>query len=222
MSTPEQWADVDRYFIDVLVEEDSALAATRESSGQTLFPGIDVAPNMGAFLGLLVQITGATRILEIGTLAGYSAIWMARAAGPGAQITTCELEETNAKVAQANCEKAGVADRVQIRLGAAAETLQQLITEQAEPFDLVFIDADKRSNPTYLKAAVSLSRPGAVILIDNTVRAGQVIQADSEDPDVRGTRQLIADIAADPRLSATALQTVGLKGWDGFTLVRVS
>ncbi len=222
MSTPEQWADVDRYFIDVLVEEDSALAATRESSGQTLFPGIDVAPNMGAFLGLLVQITGATRILEIGTLAGYSAIWMARAAGPGAQVTTCELEETNAKVAQANCEQAGVADRVQIRLGAAAETLQQLITEQAEPFDLVFIDADKRSNPTYLKAAVGLSRPGTVILIDNTVRAGQVIQVDSEDPDVRGTRQLIADIAADPRLSATALQTVGLKGWDGFTLVRVS
>ncbi|GFZ96786.1 O-methyltransferase [Nesterenkonia alkaliphila] len=222
MSAPEQWAEVDRYFIDSLVKEDPALAATRESSGETLFPGIDVAPNMGAFLGLLVQLTGAKRILEIGTLAGYSAIWMARAAGSDAQITTCELEATNAKVAQENFEHAGVADRVQIRRGPAAETLQQLIAEQPEPFDLVFIDADKRSNPTYLKSAVSLSRPGTAILIDNTVRQGQVVQADSENPDVLGTRQLIADIAADGRLTGTALQTVGLKGWDGFTLVRVS
>ncbi|WP_150460569.1 O-methyltransferase [Nesterenkonia ebinurensis] len=222
MDTSEQWAEVDRYFIDSLVDEDQALAAARESSAETLFPGIDVAPNMGAFLGLLVQLTAAERILEIGTLAGYSAIWMARAAGPQAQIITCELEQANARVAQANFDRTGVAEQVEIRLGPAAETLQQLIAEQAAPFDLVFIDADKRSNPAYLQAALQLSRPGTVILIDNTVRNGQVVDADSADPDIIGTRQLVADIAAEKRLTATAFQTVGLKGWDGFTLVRVN
>lgn len=222
MSTAEQWAEVDRYFNEKLVQEDQALTAARESSGDTLFPGIDVAPNMGAFLSLLVQLTGARRILEIGTLAGYSAMWMARAAGPGAQVVTCELEETNAGVAQKNFERAGLSDRVQILLGAAADSVQTLIDQGAEPFDLVFIDADKKSNPTYLQAAVGLSRPGTAIVIDNTVRSGQVIDADSEDPDIIGTRQLIDTISADARLTAAALQTVGLKGWDGFTLVRVN
>ncbi|WP_120002804.1 O-methyltransferase [Nesterenkonia muleiensis] len=221
MSTAEQWAQVDRYFIDKLVQEDQVLEATRESSGDTLFPGIDVAPNMGAFLSLLVQITGARRILEIGTLAGYSAIWMARAAGAEADVVTCELEETNAAVARANFERAGVADRVRIMLGAAADSVQSMIDQGAERFDLVFIDADKRSNPTYLDAAVQLSRPGTVIVIDNTVRGGKVIDETSEDPDIIGTRRLIDMIAEQPGLTATALQTVGMKGWDGFTLVRV-
>lgn len=220
-SPAEQWAQMDRYFFEHLVQEDPALQTARESSTDTLFPGIDVAPNMGAFLGLLVQFTGARRILEIGTLAGYSAIWMARAAGLEAEVVTCELEQTNAKVAQENFQRAGVADQVQIMLGAAADSLQALIDQRAKPFDLVFIDADKRSNPTYLQAAVRLSRPGTAILIDNTVRGGHVLEADSADPDVLGTRRMIEAISQNPRLTATAMQTVGIKGWDGFTLVRV-
>ncbi len=218
----EQWAEVDAYLAEKLVDEDHALQAARESSGQTLFPGIDVTPNMGAFLGMLVQITGAKRILEIGTLAGYSAIWMARAAGPDAHVVTCELEQANADVAQENIQRADLADRVQLILGAAADSMHALISQGAEPFDLVFIDADKKSNPDYLDAAVRLSRPGTVIVIDNTVRGGEVVDASSHDPDIIGTRRLIDMISANSRLTATALQTVGSKGWDGFTLVRVT
>lgn len=218
----EQWAEVDAYLAEKLVEEDHALQAARESSGETLFPGIDVTPNMGAFLGLLVQITGAVRILEIGTLAGYSAIWMARAAGPKAHMVTCELEQTNADVARANVERAGLTDRVHIMLGAAVDTMRSLIAEGSEPFDLVFIDADKKSNPYYLDAAVQLSRPGTVIVVDNTVRGGAVVSASSHDPDIIGIRRLMDMISTDSRLSSAALQTVGAKGWDGFTLVRVT
>lgn len=218
----EQWAEVDQYLTEKLVHEDQALQAARESSGETLFPGIDVTPNMGAFLGLLVQITGAARILEIGTLAGYSAIWMARAAGSGGRVVTCELEETNADVARSNIEHAGLTDRVHLMLGAAADSMDALISQNAEPFDLVFIDADKKSNPHYLDAAVQLSRTGTVIVIDNTVRGGSVVDASSHDPDIIGTRRLMDMIASDSRLTATALQTVGSKGWDGFTIVRVA
>ncbi|MGO1523597.1 MAG: O-methyltransferase [Nesterenkonia sp.] len=218
----DDWAAVDRYFIDQLIVEDQALTAARESSSDTLFPGIDVAPNMAGLLSLLVQISGARRILEIGTLAGYSAIWMARAAGPAGRVITCELEETNAQVAQRNLEQAGVADRVEIVLGRAADSLTNMVDTGTEPFDLVFIDADKESNPLYLEAAVQLSRPGTVILIDNTVRGGAVLQQDSEDQATVGTRKLIEAIGADDRLTATSMQTVGLKGWDGFTLVRVN
>lgn len=212
---------MDRFFVDKLVEEDQALQAARESSAETLSPGIDITPNMGAFLALLVQLTGARRILEIGTLAGYSAIWLARAAGPEAELVTCELEEANARIARANLERAGLTDRVRIMLGPAADSVQALIDQESAPFDLVFIDADKKSNPAYLDAAVQLSRPGTAIIIDNTVRGGQVIDADSQDPDIIGTRELMEMISADERLTATALQTVGSKGWDGFTLARV-
>lgn len=212
---------MDRFFVDKLVEEDQALQAARESSAETLSPGIDITPNMGAFLALLVQLTGARRILEIGTLAGYSAIWLARAAGPEAELVTCELEEANARIARANLERAGLTDRVRIMLGPAADSVQALIDQESAPFDLVFIDADKKSNPAYLDAAVQLSRPGTAVIIDNTVRGGQVINADSQDPDIIGTRELMEMISADERLTATALQTVGSKGWDGFTLARV-
>ena len=220
-SSEEHWAEVYRYLIDQLVGEDQVLQTARESSSDTLFPGIDVAPNMGALLSLLVQISGAERILEVGTLAGYSAIWLARAAGPAGKVVTCELEGANAEVAQRNLEHAGVADRVEIVLGKAADSLKSMIDQGAEPFDLVFIDADKESNPIYLDAAVALSRPGTVILIDNTVRDGKVIQQDADDQASLGTRKLIETIGADDRLTATSMQTVGLKGWDGFTLVRV-
>lgn len=217
----EQWAEVDRYLIDTVVNENEVLAAARESSSATLAPGIDVAPNLGALLALLVQISGAQRILEIGTLAGYSAIWMAQAAGPEGRVITCELEPANAQVARKNVAAAGVSDQVEIQLGPASDTLDALIDQHAEPFDLVFIDADKESNPAYLQAAVTLSRSGTVILIDNTVRAGTVLDQTSHDPDVVGTRKVLEAISADDRVDATSLQTVGLKGWDGFTLVRV-
>jgi predicted O-methyltransferase YrrM len=216
----EQWAEVDSYLVEKLVDEDQALRTARESSSETLYPGIDVTPNMGAFLGLLVEITGAVRILEIGTLAGYSAIWMARAAGPGARLVTCEIEQTNADVAQSNIDRAGLSERIHIVIGAAAETLDILISQHENPFDLVFIDADKKSNPHYLEAAVQLSQPGSVIVIDNTVRGGSVVDASSQDPDIIGTRRLMDMIASDSRLTATALQTVGSKGWDGFTILR--
>ncbi|TLP74178.1 O-methyltransferase [Nesterenkonia sphaerica] len=216
----EQWAAVDDYLAQKLVDEDHALRTARESSSDTLYPGIDVTPTMGGFLALLVQITGAVRILEIGTLAGYSALWMARAAGPGARVITCELEERNADIAQENIDRAGLGEQIQILRGPAAETMQSLISQGAEPFDLIFIDADKKSNPDYLDAALQLSRPGSVLVIDNTVRGGAVIDASSHDPDIIGTRRLMDRIASDSRLTATALQTVGSKGWDGFTLLR--
>lgn len=216
------WDAVDSYLSEKLVREDAALEGTRRSSAETATPGIDVAQNMGAFLGLLVQITGAKRVLEFGTLAGYSSIWMARATGDDGALVTLEIDPDAAAVARRNYEAAGVAERVQIRMGPAVESAQALITEGTEPFDLVFIDADKANNPHYLGAALTLSRPGTVIVVDNVVRGGAVLDVESEDPDIVGIRRLLDKIAADDRLTATALQTVGLKGWDGFLLARVN
>lgn len=217
----QEWLDVDQYFHSALVRENEALVASRASSADTLYPGIDVAPNMGAFLALLIQISGAKRVLEVGTLAGYSTIWMAQATGSAGRLITCEIAETNAKVARKNFAAAGVADQIEIMLGDAAESLQALIDDSVDPFDMVFIDADKRSNPTYLARTLQLSRSGTVIVIDNTVRGGAVIDQTSEAPETVGTRRLVEMIADDDRLFATAIQTVGSKGWDGFTIVRV-
>ena len=218
-STPE-WRAVDAYFTDVLVPEDEALLAARDSGAETTAPNAEVAANQGAFLGLLTQIAGARRVLEFGTLAGYSTIWFARAVGARGHVTTFELEETNAAIARANLERAGVADRTDIIVGPAAASAQELIDTGAEPFDLVFIDADKPSNPVYLEVALKLTQPGAVIVIDNVVRNGAVTNAESADHSVHGVRQVTADIAGHPQLDATALQTVGIKGWDGFILAR--
>lgn len=176
--------------------------------------------NQGASLGLLTQITGARRVLEFGTLAGYSTIWFARAVGPTGLVVTLELEPENADIAQNNLERAQVADRVNLLIGPATESAQQLIDQGVDPFDLVFIDADKANNPQYLAASLQLTGPGAVIVIDNVVRNGAVVQPDSDDPRVQGVRALVDDIAANPDLEATALQTVGVKGWDGLILVR--
>ncbi|WP_108250022.1 O-methyltransferase [Planctomonas deserti] len=214
------WRAVDEYFTEALVREDAALIAARDSGSETTMPNAEVAPNQGAFLGLLAQIAGARRVLEFGTLAGYSTLWCARAVGADGRVVTFELEETNAAVARRNLERAGVADRVDVVVGAAAASAQRLIDEGAEPFDLVFIDADKPSNPVYLAAALQLTRSGAVLVIDNVVRQGAVVRADTGDPRVEGVRRLVDDIVAHPDLDATAIQTVGIKGWDGLILAR--
>jgi len=214
------WREVDAYFVDTLVDEDDALAGARESGRRTTMARAEVAPNQGKLLALLAQAAGATRVLEFGTLAGYSTIWLARAVGERGHVTTLELEAGNAAVARENLDRAGVGDRVDILVGPAAESARRLIEAATEPYDFVFIDADKPSNPEYLRASLALSRPGTVIVIDNVVRGGAVTDPDSADPRVHGVRAVLRDIAEDPRLDATALQTVGSKGWDGFTLIR--
>jgi len=214
------WRAVDEYFSAALVDEDDALVAARESGARTTMPNAEVAANQGALLGLLAQISGARRVLEFGTLAGYSTVWFARAVGDGGRVVTFELDEQNAAVARENLARAGVADRVDVVVGAAATSVQTLIDDGTEPFDLVFIDADKPSNPIYLAAALELTGPGAVIVIDNVVRDGAVVDEHSEDPRVQGVRAVVDAIAASPELDATALQTVGEKGWDGLIIAR--
>lgn len=213
------WRAVDDYFA-TLVDEDAALVAARESGARTTMPNAEVAANQGALLALLAQLAGARRALEFGTLAGYSTIWLARAVGPEGRVVTLELEQGNALVARENLLAAGVTDRVELMVGPATVSARALIDAGAEPFDLVFIDADKPRNPAYLAAAMQLTRPGSLIVIDNVVRDGAVVEADSDDPRVQGVRQVVADIAADARLDATALQTVGIKGWDGLIIAR--
>jgi predicted O-methyltransferase YrrM len=212
------WAKVDDYFIEHLVDEDEALVAARESSVHTAMPQADVAPNQGAFLSVITRIAGARRVLEFGTLAGYSTIWLARAVGPAGTVVTFEIDPGTAAVAAENLRRADVADRVDLVVGPAIESVRALIAANVEPFDLVFIDADKPSNPAYLEAALALSHPGTVIIGDNVVRNGAVADPDSTDPRVHGTWGLIDLLGQDDRIEATALQTVGLKGWDGFVI----
>ncbi|UFU03098.1 O-methyltransferase [Ruania suaedae] len=220
MSTEAQIA-VDDYLVGALVTEDEALLAARESATETTMPGAAVAPNQGKLLALLATMVGARRVLEIGTLAGYSTIWLARALKAGGRVVTLEVSEQNAAVARRNLDHAGVGDVVDLMLGPAAESAQRLIDTGQEPFDLVFIDADKPSNATYLRAALELTRPGSVIVLDNVVRSGRVVGPEAgDDPDVRGVHEALALAGRDPRLDGTALQTVGSKGWDGFALLR--
>ena len=214
------WAEVDEYLATELALEDAALIEARTSSVNTTAPDIEVTPHQGALMGLIAQIAGARRVLEFGTLAGYSAIWFARAVGAQGRVVSLELEQRNAEVARSNFVRAAVADRVEVLLGPAGESAQQLIRDGVEPFDLVFIDADKASTLEYLKAAVELTRPGAVILIDNVVRDGHVVDAESDDEDIQGIRTALAAIGADTSLQATVMQTVGLKGWDGLLIAR--
>jgi predicted O-methyltransferase YrrM len=214
-----EWRAVDDYFVGSLFSEDEPLVAARESGRSSSMPNAEVAPNQGALLAILTKMVGAIRVLEFGTLVGYSTIWFARAVGTAGRVVTLEVDERNALLACANLERAGVSGWVDVIVGPAGESAQRLVRDGVEPFDLVFIDADKPSNPAYLEAALALTRPGSVIVIDNVVRDGAVIR-DSDDPPVRGVRRVVDDIAADQRLEATALQTVGVKGWDGFLLVR--
>jgi predicted O-methyltransferase YrrM len=212
------WTQVDRYFGDLLAPSDDKLDSALAANKKAGLPSIDVSRLQGKFLELLVRISGARRILEIGTLGGYSTIWMARALPEGGRIITLEANPRHAEVARANLENAGVLDRVDLRLGRAIDNLPKLKASGAGPFDLIFIDADKPSNPDYLKWALKLSRPGTVIVTDNVVREGKVVDAESNDKDVQGTRRFAEMMAAEPRLSATVLQTVGTKGYDGFAL----
>ena len=218
--SPRAWRDVDDYFSRALVPEDDALVAARESGARTTMPNAEVAANQGALLGLITRISGARRVLEFGTLAGYSTIWFASAVGPEWRVVTMELEEDNARVARENLDRAGVSSQVSVVVGPAADSAATLIAQGEPPFDLVFIDADKPSNPIYLDAALRLTGTGAVIIIDNVVRNGAVTATDSDDPRVRGVQAVTQAIAAHPELDATALQTVGVKGWDGLIVAR--
>ncbi|MBB3950836.1 O-methyltransferase [Aureimonas jatrophae] len=212
-----RWSAVDAYFAERLAPDDVALREALAASGQAGLPAHDVSALQGQMLALLVQIAGARRVLEIGTLGGYSTIRLARALAPGGMVTTIEADARHAELARGNIARAGVADRVDLRVGRALDVLPTL----EAPFDLVFIDADKPSNPDYLGWALALSRPGTVIVGDNVVRGGAVVNAASSDPNVQGVRRFVDLVAAEPRLTATAIQTVGEKGWDGFVLARV-
>ncbi len=215
------WTDVDRYFADALAPADAMLAAALAASDAAGLPAISVSACQGRLLQLLARMQHARNILEIGTLGGYSAIWLARALPPGGRLVTLEAVQRHADVARANLAHAGLADVVDVRVGPALESLPRLAAEAREPFDFAFIDADKASNAEYFAWAVKLSRKGGVIVVDNVVRGGAVIDAESHDAGVRGVRRLTALIAATPNVSATAIQTVGAKGYDGFILARI-
>ena len=216
------WTAVDRYLADTLIGSDPVQEQTLQSNHAAGLPEIDVAPNQGKLLYLIARIRGARRILEIGTLGGYSTIWLARALPPDGRLVTLEADPNHAAVAAKNIARAGLSGKVEIRVGPALEALPRLQKENSGPFDLVFIDADKPNNAPYLEWAVRLSRPGTVIIGDNVVRDGAVTDPASADPTVTGTRRFLDALAAEPRLEATAIQTVGVKGYDGFALAVVA
>ncbi|MFD6497969.1 O-methyltransferase [Streptomyces sp. NPDC059944] len=221
MSESQVWNDVDDHFTTLLAPGDEALAAALRDSDAAGLPPIAVAPNQGKLLRLLAEIQGARRILEIGTLGGYSTIWLGRALPADGRLVTLEYDPRHAEVARGNLARAGLAEVAEVRVGPALESLPKLADENPEPFDFVFIDADKVNNAHYLDWAVRLTRPGSVIVLDNVVRGGAVTDATSTDPSVRGTRAALELIASHPRLDGTAVQTVGSKGYDGFALARV-
>jgi predicted O-methyltransferase YrrM len=217
-SSQALWTAVDRYIVESLIPSDPILEESLQANAEAHLPSIDVAPNQGKLLHLLARIQGARRILEIGTLGGYSTIWLARALPPDGKLITLEVDPKHATVATANIQRAGLSSKVELRLGPALESLSQLHAESTPPFDLIFIDADKPNNPAYLEWSLRLSRPGTVIVCDNVVREGGIIDPDSTDPMIQGTRHLFELLTANPRLDATCLQTVGSKGHDGFIL----
>lgn len=219
--TTVDWSDVDAYVVEHLVADESS-AATLESNAAAGLPAIDVSVPQAKFLYLLAKAVLARRVLEIGTLGGFSTLWLARAVGEWGKVVTLEYEPRHAEVARANLDVAGVGERVEIRVGAALDSLPVLHAEEIEPFDLVFIDADKVNNPTYVDWAVRLGRSGTVIVVDNVVRRGALADARSTDPSVRAGRELVELLGRDARLEATVLQTVGAKGWDGFAFALVA
>ncbi|MER6123770.1 O-methyltransferase [Streptomyces sp. NPDC001795] len=222
MSTAQElWDDVDAYFTSLLAPADEVLTAALRDSDAAGLPPINVAPNQGKLLQLLALIQGARRILEIGTLGGYSTIWLGRALPADGRLITLEYSAKHAEVARGNLARAGLDGITEVRVGPALESLPKLAEERPAPFDLVFIDADKANNAHYVEWALRLTRPGSLIVLDNVVRSGQVTDAGSEDPGVRGTRAALELIASHPGLSGTAVQTVGSKGHDGFALARV-
>lgn len=219
--TREDWTAVDRYITDLLVGSDAILDAALAASAAAGLPSINVSPPQGKLLALLARVQGARTILEIGTLGAYSTIWLARALPAGGHLITLEVNPKHAEVARENLARAGIANVVEVRVGRAIDTLPALAAEGRGPFDMFFIDADKPSNPEYVAWALRLARPGSLIVVDNVVRNGAVVDAASEDPPVQGVRRMNAMIAAEPRLSATTIQMVGSKGWDGMMLAVV-
>jgi predicted O-methyltransferase YrrM len=217
----EQWTAIDEYLTNLLLPPDPILEATLQASAEARLPAIAVSPPQGKLLFLLAQVQRARTILEIGTLGGYSTIWLARALPPGGHLVTLEAEPTPAVVARANIARADLADVVEVRLGPALDTLPRLEAERREPFDLIFIDADKPGYPEYWRWALRLSRRGSLIVADNVVREGAVADPQSTDPSVQAVRRYHALVAAEPRVTATVLQTVGTKGYDGLSLALV-
>jgi predicted O-methyltransferase YrrM len=218
----ESWAAVDRYLAEQLVPPDPALDAALDAGTAAGLPAIAVSPTQGKLLNLLARSIGARTILELGTLGGYSTILLARALAPGGRLVTLEANPEYAEVARANIERAGLSDTVELRVGRALDTLPLLAAEGGEEFDLIFIDADKVNTPEYFTWALELSHPGSMIIADNVIRDGAVIDPSSDDPSVQGSRRLHELLAAEPRVSATTIQTGGVKGYDGFTLALVT
>lgn len=216
-----RWTAVDHYLTDLLAPADEALTAALADSAAAGLPEIAVAPNQGKLLHLLVAAQGARNVLEIGTLGGYSTIWLARALPADGRLVTLEYSPHHADVARANLARAGLDKTVEVRTGAALDTLPLLEQEGAGPFDFVFIDADKVNNPHYVTWALKLTRPGSLIVVDNVVRNGKVADPDPDDEAITATREMFEMVAREPRLDATAFQTVGTKGYDGMLVARV-
>lgn len=219
---PNRWTEVDRFLDALIVRPDAALTSANADAAAAGLPAIQVSPPQGAFLGLLVAISGARSVLEVGTLGGYSTIWMARALPSGGRLLSLELESKHAEVARRNLARAGVADRVEIRVGPALASMRALAADPRAPFDFVFLDADKTEYVDYLSEALRLSHPGTVIVADNVVRQGSIVDARSNDPRVAGIRRFLERVGTTPELRATVLQTVGEKGYDGMAILRVA
>ena len=220
--THDRWTEVDDYVTDLLIGEDAAMGAAVEASARAGLPSIQVTPNQGKLLHILARAMNARAILEIGTLGGYSTIWLARALPAGGRLVTLEVDPKHAEIARQNFERAGLASVIELRLGRAQETLPQLLAEGRAPFDLIFIDADKPGYPEYLEWALKLSRRGTLVVADNVVRDGAVVDSKSDDPNVRAVRRFNELLAGDRRVNATVIQTVGAKGYDGFAVALVT
>jgi predicted O-methyltransferase YrrM len=216
----ETWTAVDEHFTSRLIAQDDSLSSALKASDDAGLPAINVTPSQGKLLNILARIHGAQRILEIGTLGGYSTIWMAQALPPNGRMVSLEFDPHHAEVATANLKLAGLSGKVEVRVGAALDSLPAL--ENEPPFDIVFIDADKENNPHYFEWALKLTHPGSLIIIDNVVRGGAVVDAESEDPNILGVRKVLDMIGAEPRVTGTAIQTVGSKGYDGLAIVLVN
>ena len=217
-----EWIAVDEYITGLLVQPDAALNETLQTSAAAGLPSINVSACQGKMLHILARMTSARNILEIGTLGGYSTIWLARALPANGRLITLEIDPKHAEVAKKNLDRAGVADRVELRLGSALTSLSQIEAERRDPFDFIFIDADKPNNSNYFEWALRLSRPGSVIVVDNVVRSGKVVDRQNHEPNVEGVRQLNEMLSREKRVSVTEIQTVGIKGYDGFALAIVN
>lgn len=216
------WAEVDSYITGAIPHNDAALEAAVKANAAAGLPAIDVSAPQGKLLHVLALAVGARRVLEIGTLGGYSTIWLARALPAEGQLVTLEYAAKHAEVARRNLDAAGAGEKVEIRVGAAAESLKALVAEKIAPFDLIFIDADKKNNPVYVQWALKLARKGTVVLVDNVIRDGAVLETNSKDEDIQGTRAMFEAVGKEPRLTVTAIQTVGAKGYDGFVIAVVT